>query len=198
MSTDFTYNNKLINTSGPLKPTGKDQPLDARGRVTLYSDIESIPNPYLGMKVTVLEDENHNGEMFEYKVKGLKANSLGIANSVIDMDQLVPYAEFLGVSASGSSGEGLTIEQAQQLQTAYEHSQTTHAPSNAEQNVQSNWNETDTSSDAYILNKPTIPSVPSNIVTGSSSSYTIWTGTQAQFDVIPTKDNNTIYFIKEE
>ena len=29
----------------------------------------------------------------------------------------------------------------------------------AEPNVQSNWNETDTSSDAYILNKPTIPDI---------------------------------------
>lgn len=32
----------------------------------------------------------------------------------------------------------------------------------AEPNVQSNWNETDTSSDAYILNKPTIPQVLDN------------------------------------
>ena len=34
----------------------------------------------------------------------------------------------------------------------------TLAPSNAEQNVQVDWNETSTSSDAYIKNKPTIPS----------------------------------------
>ncbi len=38
---------------------------------------------------------------------------------------------------------------------AYNHSQSAHAPSNAEANVQSDWNVTDTSSDAYILNKPT-------------------------------------------
>ncbi len=35
--------------------------------------------------------------------------------------------------------------------------------SGAEQNVQSNWNETDTTSDSYIQNKPTIPTVPTNI-----------------------------------
>jgi hemin uptake protein HemP len=40
--------------------------------------------------------------------------------------------------------------------TAYTHSQATHAPSNAEQNVQSDWNAA--SGDAFILNKPTIPS----------------------------------------
>ena len=45
--------------------------------------------------------------------------------------------------------------------------------------------------------KPTIPVVPSNLVTGSSQSYTVWSGTQAQYDALATKDNNTIYLIKE-
>ena len=40
--------------------------------------------------------------------------------------------------------------------TAYTHSQAAHAPSNAEQNVQSDWNETGTTSDAFIKNKPTL------------------------------------------
>lgn len=44
--------------------------------------------------------------------------------------------------------------------TAYDHSQTAHAPANAEANVQSDWNESDTGSDAYIRNKPT--SLPAN------------------------------------
>ena len=45
--------------------------------------------------------------------------------------------------------------------------------------------------------KPTIPTVPSNIVTGTSSSYTIWVGTQAQYEAISTKDATTIYLITE-
>ena len=64
-------------------------------------------------------------------------------------------------------GEGITSEQIQQLSAAYEHSQSTHAPSNAEANVQVDWNETNTTSDSYIKNKPTnlatiadIPTVP--------------------------------------
>ena len=40
--------------------------------------------------------------------------------------------------------------------TAYTHSQSAHAPSNAEANIQSDWNETDNTSDAFIKNKPTI------------------------------------------
>ena len=45
---------------------------------------------------------------------------------------------------------------------AYNHSQEAHAPANAEQNVQADWNEVNTSSDAYIKNKPTIPTVDVN------------------------------------
>ena len=125
---------------------------------------------------------------------------------------LITLPDYPTLSGSGS---GLTTTQEQQITTAYNHSQSTHAPVNAEQNVQSNWNETNSSSDAYILNKPnlstvatsgsyndltnkpTIPSVPSNLVTGVSSSYIIWLGTQSQYDAISTKDNNTLYFIKE-
>ncbi len=43
--------------------------------------------------------------------------------------------------------------------TAYEHSQSAHAPANAEANVQADWNETDPTSDAYIKDKPAIPEV---------------------------------------
>ena len=71
------------------------------------------------------------------------------------------------VASGSTSGEGMTQEQVSQLSTAYQHSQSTHAPSNAEANVQADWNETNTTSDAYIKNKPTnlattddIPTVP--------------------------------------
>lgn len=48
-----------------------------------------------------------------------------------------------------------------------------------------------------VITLPDYPSIPSNIVTGSSASYIIWIGTQSQYDSISTKDNNTLYFIKE-
>ena len=37
----------------------------------------------------------------------------------------------------------------------------------------------------------TLPDYP------ASSQYIIWVGTQSQYDSLPTKDNNTLYFIKE-
>ena len=124
MATDFSYGGKQIVSGGPLKPNGKDMPSDARTRVDCYADIATIPNPYVGLKITVKVDETNNNKMTDYIVKSLKANSIGLANSLID--EVVRYVDYLGVNTSGSSGEGLTSEQAQQLQTAYEHSQITH------------------------------------------------------------------------
>ena len=118
MATDFNYNNKTIDSGGPIKPSGINQPLDPRTEVKLYADIKLIPNPYVGMIITVLEDETNQNKMTDYKVLSLKANSLGIANSVID--QVQRYVEYLGVSTGGSSssgtgGTGLTSEQEEQL-----------------------------------------------------------------------------------
>ena len=64
-------------------------------------------------------------------------------------------SQISAISGSGGSSGGMTSEQTQQLSAAYAHSQSTHAPSNAEANVQSDWNVIDTNSDAYIKNKPT-------------------------------------------
>ena len=122
MATDFSYGGKQIVSGGPFKPDGKDMPIDARTRVETYADIASIPNPHVGLKITVKVDETNNNKMTDYIVKSLKANSLGVANAVID--EVVKYVDYLGVS--GASGEGLTTEQAQHLQTAYLHSQSTH------------------------------------------------------------------------
>lgn len=93
------------------------------------------------------------------------------------------------IASSGTGGTGLTTEQAQQLSTAYQHSQSTHAPSNAEANVQADWNITDTNSDAYIKNKPTnlattdqIPAQPNftykiNMVASDQTATVTTTGT---------------------
>ena len=127
MTTDFSYGGQQIVSNRPCKPSGKDMPNDARSRVESYADIVNIPNPYVGLKITVKVDETNNNKMTDYIVKSLKANSFGAANSLID--EVVRYVDYLGVSGGGSSsgsGAGLTDEEKQQLATAYEHSQSTH------------------------------------------------------------------------
>ena len=171
MATDFNYNNKTIDSGGPIKPSGTDQPGDPRTRVDFYSDIKLIPNPYVGMIITVKTDETNQNKMTDYKVLSLKANALGIANSVIDRVQR--YVDYLGVSTGGSvsqedintavnnyltehpvTGE-VTPEQAQQLQTAYEHSQSDHVTMDevnaAISNAQLGGGEADTTSFATDL-----------------------------------------------
>lgn len=51
---------------------------------------------------------------------------------------------------------------------AKNHAGSAHAPSDAEANVQSDWNETDETNDAFIKNKPTIPTAVA--VKGSAES----------------------------
>ena len=99
MATDFSYNEKQIVSSGPFKPSGKDMPVDVRTRVEAYADIPSIPNPYVGLRITVKVDETNNNKMTDYIVKSLKVNSIGLANSLID--EVVRYVDYLGVSSSG-------------------------------------------------------------------------------------------------
>ena len=100
MATDFGYNRKTINSGGPIKPSGINQPLDPRTEVKLYADIKLIPNPYVGMIITVLEDETNSNKMTDYKVLSLKSDDLGVANSVVDRVQR--YVDYLGVSTGGS------------------------------------------------------------------------------------------------
>lgn len=61
------------------------------------------------------------------------------------------------VAGKALSTNDLTDTLKTNYDTAYTHSQSAHAPVNAEQNVQSDWNVTDAGSDAFIKNKPVIP-----------------------------------------
>ena len=113
MATDFSYNKKQIVSSGPFKPSGQNFPIDARTRVEVYADISSIPNPFIGMRITVLADETNSNKMTDYIVKSLKANSSGIADMAIN--EVVRYVDYLGISSgssggSSSSGTGGTID----------------------------------------------------------------------------------------
>ena len=58
-----------------------------------------------------------------------------------------------------------------------DHSQSPHAPADAEKNVQSDWNETDGNSDAFIKNKPAIPKAVTKTVQtlsdAASKSFTV-------------------------
>ena len=175
MTTDFNYNNKTIDSNGPIKPSGIDQPGDPRTRVKSYSDIKLIPNPYLGMIITVEMDETNQNKMTDYKVVSLKANTLGIANTVIDRVQR--YVEYLGVSTGGSSssgtgGTGLTSEQEEQLNKIPEIEATINNI-NESLNTKANTSDIPTKTSKLTNDSGFLTSIPSEYVTETEMNEAI-------------------------
>ena len=117
MATDFSYNKKQIVSSGPFKPSGKNIPVDARTRVEVYADISSIPNPFIGMRITVLADETNSNKMTDYIVKSLKANSSGIEDMAIN--EVIRYVDYLGVSSGSSGGSSGEVDLSNYATKAY-------------------------------------------------------------------------------
>ena len=190
MTTDFTYGNKTITTSGPTKPATKNSPGDVRTRVQTYADISTIPMPYIGMPIVVLTDDTNENKMTEYRVKSLKANTLGVQDTVVN--EVVRLKDFLEISNSGNvSQEGVTPEQAQQLQTAYEHSQSDHVTMDevnaAISNAQLGGGEVDTTSFATDLSL-----TGSNLQLKNSQGDLIGTSI-----TLPTNSNSEITKVSE-
>ena len=100
MATDFTYNSKTIAPTGGFSPKTKDTPLDVRTRVEIKEDINSIPNPFVGMHIIVKADETKNNEMTEYIVKSLKPNALGFPDALVD--EVILVKDFIGVPTKTS------------------------------------------------------------------------------------------------
>lgn len=214
MSTDFNYNNKTIDSTGPIKPSGIDQPGDPRTRVDFYSDIKLIPNPYVGMIITVKMDETNQNKMTDYKVLSLKANTLGVANSVID--QVQRYVDYLGVSTGGSSssgtgGAGLTAEQEAQLNKIPE-METSINNINESLNSKANTSDIPTNTSELYNDSGFLTSIPSEYVTetemneaianvsilnqNGNTPLRIWAGTQQEYDELLTYDDSIVYLIE--
>ena len=165
MATDFSYGGQQVVGSGPIKPSGKDMPIDARTRVETYADIVSIPNPHVGLKITVKVDETNNDKMTDYIVKSLKANSIGVANSLID--EVVRYVDYLGANTSGG-GTGLTSEQANNIAKIPAIQSTVDAlPNNY---ASKNHNHSEYASSSHRHDASEIDNLPSGGGTGSTGS----------------------------
>lgn len=98
------------------------------------------------------------------------------------------------------SSNDLTDDLKSNYDTSYEHSQSKHAPIDAEKNVQSDWNETDESSDSYIQNKPISMKNPNSIVftgaveTSYDGSSTITVEIPTNQNGIHLSSNGVLYF----
>ena len=84
MSTDFSYNNSTISTTGGFCPNERNIPLDSRTVVNSKVDISSIPMPFIGMEITVLQDETKGNKMTVYKVTALNERNAIDINAGIE------------------------------------------------------------------------------------------------------------------
>ena len=208
MSFDFNYGDSTINSSGGFIPTKKNAPTNPREIVDTYADIADIPNPYVGLTVTVKVDETNNNKMTDYKVISLKSNNLGIADMLIDQVQRMD--EYLGVfsSGSGTGGTGLTSEQEERLNKIPE-IETSINDINESLNTKANTSDIPTKTSKLTNDSGFLTSIPSEYVTETEMNEAIAnvsTGyatkdelnTKANTSDIPTKVSelyNDSYFV---
>ena len=172
MSFDFNYGDSTINSSGGFIPTKKNAPTNPREVVDTYADIADIPNPYVGLTVTVKVDETNNNKMTDYKVISLKSNNLGIADMLIDQVQRMD--EYLGVSSSGSGtgGTGLTSQQEEQLNKIPEMEASINNI-NESLNTKANTSDIPTNTSELYNDSGFLTSIPSEYVTETEMNEAI-------------------------
>ena len=140
------------------------------------TDAEILNKP---SDLTVLSSHNVT-ELSDVTSAGSGAIITGAERNKIDSS----HATFIGLSqAERNKLTGIDVNATTRVITDGTDSVTV-PPQNAEQNVQVNWNEDNSSSDAFILNKPTIP---------SGNQIIDWTTNQGDTNIHTGNYNNTTY-----
>lgn len=142
----------LKKSDGTKLGTGVALPLSGSGGSVAWESITGKPATF-----TPSSHNHSKSDITDFPTIPTKTSELNN-----DSGFLTSHQDITGkvdkVDGKGLSTNDLTTTLKQNYDNAYAHSQTSHAPSNAKPNVQSDWNENNVSSDAYIKNKPTIPS----------------------------------------
>lgn len=153
--------NKIKSTFIPVSQKG------AAGGVASLDNTGKVPAAQLPSYVDdVLEGYLHNGKF--YKESGHNTEITAESGKIyIDLTNNVNKTYRWSGTTFGEIASGLALGETEGTaypgnkgKMAYDHSQSTHAPVNAAPNVQSDWNVTNASSDAFIRNKPV--SLPAN------------------------------------
>ncbi len=121
--------------------------LDSSGKVPAAQLPSYVDDVLEYTNTTLFPEEGESGKI--YVATATNKSYRWTGSGYTELSQSVALGETSSTAYRGDRGA-----------VAYKHSQTAHAPANAEANVQSDWNETDSASDAFILNKPT--SLPAN------------------------------------
>lgn len=167
---NLTVDSALSSTStNPLQNKIIKQELDkklsntqvgAAGGVAELDESGKVPSSQLPSYVDDVVEGYYSGGKF-YKESSHSTLITGESGKIyVDMTTNKPYrwsgTAYIAISSGVALGEtSSTAYRGDRGKIAYDHSQEAHAPANAEANVQSDWSVSDSSSDAYIKNKPT-------------------------------------------
>lgn len=198
MSTDFNYSNSVIASSGPFKPVGRNIPLDSRTRINTIADMASIPNPYIGMLVYVIDEDKY------YKIKTLKASTLGIADSLVDTYEVLSTANGETSTPSADTNAFNAVEFATD-ELIFKNGTTEKARANIGNKLviltQQEYDALSTKEEdvAYLISDS--EQDLSNLVTQEEFNKKVGNKvlimTQAQYDALPTKESDVLYVISD-
>lgn len=114
----------------------------------------------------------------------------------IDLNHEHPqYLEIDDIDDYISAGSNVTITKNQQTGVL-----TISTSGGSGSQVQANWSESDSTSAAYIQNKPLIPTVPTNVSSFTNDANYLkfqLCADEVAYNAIPTKDSGTLYLIPE-
>ena len=151
----------------------------------------TVPNIIGDLDGKATKDGSGNVIVDTYETKNDAINKLNAATA--HADQVSEAVNQSLASHTSNSTIHITSTERTNWNAAKTHADSAHAPSDAEKNVQADWSVTDTSSDAYIKNKPTSMTPTSHAHGNITNSGTITsTAVTAATGVLVYDSNNKI------
>lgn len=149
-------------SSNPVQNKVIKAALDNKLETSLKGTANGLAELDANGKVLSAQLPSYVDDVLEYANKDSFPEQGESGKIYVDLNDNLTYrwsgTTYIEISRSLALGEiDSTAYRGDRGKIAYDHSQSPHAPADAEKNVQSDWNETNTTSDAYIKNKPTIP-----------------------------------------
>lgn len=171
--------------TGPVTLVKADVGLDNVDNTSdLNKPISTATSTALGLKADLVDGKVPSDQLPSYVDDVLEYANLaafpatGVSGIVyVAADTNVTYrwsgSAYVVIGSDLALGEtSSTAYRGDRGKTAYDHSQVAHAPSNAEANVQSDWNQATDTADDYIKNKPTLGTMAAqNDVTTDGKQY---------------------------
>lgn len=182
-----------VNTASNIGDAGVGVWKDKTGVDLRFKKIRSS-----SANLTVIDHLDANTIDLDVSISTIKTNlaltksDVGLANVDNTSDANKPVSSAtstaLGDKVDKIAGKGLSTED----YTSTEKTKLSGIATNAEVNVQSDWNELSSDSDAFILNKPTIPSIANlfNKTTDDTDDITVGTNNKFMTTTEQTKLSN--------